>query len=188
MATFTWQLQGSTPTTIDATDAIAFCGGTFDSPITVNAYNDSTHVRSSGGADDSSANTPKNAKFISQTGGTGGDSQVDVGGGTVDLDSVSNANCPIKLNFAHGSAVAVSGWKIYAYDGTTPATAPVDIDVRMAEQGEANWTQAEGSGSPVNLADGASNTSHDRYILVSCSPLSVGLKTAFAFRTELTYT
>lgn len=188
MATFVWTLQGGTPTTIDASDYIQFAGGTFGSAITVNAYNGSTHVESSVGADDSSANTPKNSKFISQTGGTGGDSQVDIGGGTVDLDSISTANCPIKLNFAHGSAVAVTGWKIYAYDGSTPATGPSNIDVRLAEQGEANWTEAEGSGAPVNLADGSSNTTFDRYILVSCSPLTVGLKTAFAFRTELTYT
>lgn len=188
MATFAWILQGSTPTTIEATDYLQFAGAAFGDPITVNAYNDSTHVQSSVGANDSSGNSPKNSKFISQSGGSGGKSQVDVGAGTVDIDTVSTANCPLKLNFSHGSAVAVSGWKIYAYDGTTPATAPSNIDVRMAEQGETAWTEAEGSGAPVNLADGASNTSHDRYVMISCSPLTVGLKTAFAFRTELTYT
>lgn len=188
MATFVWTLQGSSPTTIDASDYIQFAGGTFGSAITVNAYNDSTHVESSVGADDSSANTPNNVKFISQTGGTGGDSQADWGDGTEDIDAITNAEATLKLNFAHGSAVAVTGWKIYAYDGSTPATAPSNIDVRMAEVGEIIFTQAEGSGSPVNLADGSSNTSFDRYILISCSPLTVGLKTAFAFRTELTYT
>jgi len=187
MATFTWYLQGTSTTTIEATDLIQFAGGTFGSAITVNAYNSSTHVESAGAADDSSANTPKNNKFISQSGGTGGDSQVDVGAGTVDIDSVTQANCALKINFAHGSSVAVSGWTFYAYDGTTPATAPANIDVRAAEYQEANFTQAEGSGSPVSLADGGAATSHDRYIMVSASPLTVGLKTAFAFRTELTY-
>lgn len=188
MATFVWTLQGSSPTTIDASDYIQFAGGTFGSAITVNSYNDSTHVESSVGADDSSGNTPNNVKFISQAGGTGGDSQADWGDGTEDLDQITNAEATLKLNFAHGSSVAVSGWKIYAYDGSTPATAPSNIDVRMAEVGEANWTEAEGSGAPVNLADGSSNTTFDRYIAISCSPLTVGLKTAFAFRTELTYT
>ena len=42
MATFTWTLQGATPTTIDATDKIQFAGATFGSPITVGSYNDST--------------------------------------------------------------------------------------------------------------------------------------------------
>ena len=73
MATFTWVLQGTSPTTIEATDIVQFAGATFDSAITVGSYNDSTHVESSVGANDSSGNTPKNSKFISQTGGTGGD-------------------------------------------------------------------------------------------------------------------
>lgn len=75
MATFTWYLQGTSPTTIDATDKFQFAGGTFDSAITVGAYNASSHVKSSGNADDSSGNGPKNSKFISQTGGTAGKSQ-----------------------------------------------------------------------------------------------------------------
>lgn len=187
MATYTWYLQGTAATTIDATDIIQFAGGTFDSAITVNSYNSSTHVETSVGGDKSSANTPKNNKFISQTGGTGGDSQVDVGAGTVDLDTVVDANCALKINFAHTSAVAVTGHIFYAYDGTTPATAPVDIDVRAAEQGDANFTQAEGSGSALSITDSASATSHDFYIILSASPESVGEKTAFKFRDELTY-
>lgn len=187
MATFTWYLQGTTPTTIDATDLIQFAGGTFGSAITVDAYNSSTHVESSEAADDSSGNTPKNNKFVSQAGGTGGDSQADWGDGTEDLDQIEQAECALKINFAHGSGVAVSGWVFYAYDGTTPATAPTDIDVRAAELGDANFTECEGSAAPVTLADGGSATSHDRYIVLSASPESVGEKTDFAFRTELTY-
>ena len=187
MATFAFTLQGTSPTTIDATDILQFAGGTFGSAITVGQYNGSTHVESNVGADDSSGNTPKNAKFISQTGGTGGDSQVDIGGGTVDLDSVSTANSPLKLNFAHGSSVAVSAWKIYFYDGTTPATAPANITCKLAEQGEANFTSGGGTSNAVNLADGAAATSHDRYIIPSVSPDTVGTKTAFGIYTELTY-
>ena len=187
MATFTWYLQGTSPTTIEATDLIQFAGGTFGSAITVNAYNSSTHVESSVGADDSSANTPKNNKFISQAGGAGGKSQVDVGAGTVLLDAVAQAACALKINFAHASNVAVSGWVFYAYDGTTPATAPANIDVRAGELADVNFTECEGSGAPLTLADGGAATSHDRYIILSASPATVGLKTAFAFRTELTY-
>lgn len=187
MATFTWYLQGASPTTIEATDIIQFAGGTFDSAITVNTWNSSTHVESSVGADDSSSNTPKNSKFISETGGTGGDSQVDIGGGTVDLDSVSTANCPLKINFSDGASVTTTDTIFYAYDGSTPATAPTGINVRGAEQGDANWTECEGSASPVTIADDTAGTSHDYFLLVSASPTTVGEKTAFAFRIELTY-
>lgn len=187
MATFVWTLQGTSPTTIDATDKVQFAGASFDSAITVGQYNATTHVKSSGGANDSNGNSPKNSKFISQTGGTGGDSQVDIGGGTVDLDSVSTANCPLKINFSHGSSVVTTGCIFYAYDGTTTTAAPTGVTFVAAEQGDANWTAAEGSASGVTITDDTTATSHDYYILVSASPDSVGLKSAFKLRMELTY-
>lgn len=187
MATFTWTLQGTSPTTIDATDIIQFAGATFDSPITVSSYNDSTHVESSVGANDSDGNTPNNVKFISQSGGGGGDSQADWGDGTEDIDAITNGEATLKITFAHGSAVATTGAIFYAYDGTTPATAPTDIDVRAFEVGDTNFTEAEGSGSALALDDNTAGTSHNYFIGVSCSPASVGEKTAFAFRMELTY-
>lgn len=188
MATFVWQLQGSSPTTIDATDILQFAGaGGFDTKVTVSAYNDTTHVKSNVGANDSSGNTPNNNKFISQTGGTGGDSQADWGDGTEDLDQITNAEASLKVNFAHGSSVITEDAIFYAYDGTTPATVPTGVDVRAAEVGDANFTEAEGSGAPVTLNDNTTSTSHDFYIVVSASPTSVGLKDDFAFRIELTY-
>jgi hypothetical protein len=188
MATFTWQLQGSTPTTIASTDILQFAGaGGFDSKVTVNAYNDSTHVKSSGGANLSSANTPNNVKFISQTGGTGGDSQADWGDGTEDIDAITNGEATLKINFSDASSVITEDAIFYAYNGTTPATAPANVDVRCAEVGDALFTQAEGSGSALTINDDTASTSHDYYILVSASPLTVGLKSAFAFRIELTY-
>lgn len=187
MAVFTWTLQGTSPTTIEATDIIQFAGASFDDPITVGSYNDSTHVESSVGANDSDGKTPNNVKFISQSGGGGGDSQADWGDGTEDIDAITNGEATLKINFAHASSVATTGAIFYAYDGTTPATAPTDIDVRAFEVGDTNFTEAEGSGSALALDDNTAGTSHDYFIGVSCSPASVGEKTAFAFRMELTY-
>lgn len=187
MATYTWYLQGASPTTIEATDIIQFAGATFGSAITVGAFNASTHVESSVGADDSSANTPKNSKFISQTGGTGGDSQVDIGAGTVDLDAVTTANCPLKINFSDAASVTTTGHIFYAYDGTTTTAVPTGVTFYAAEQADANWTNAEGSAAALTITDDAAGTSHDYYILVSASPESVGAKTAFKLRDELTY-
>lgn len=188
MATFTWTLQGSTPTTIEATDIVQFAGaGGFDSKVTVGEYNDTTHVKSSVGVDDSSGNTPNNNKFISQTGGTGGDSQADWGDGTEDLDQITTAEAALKINFSHGSSVITEDAIFYAYDGTTPATAPTGVTFKAAEVGDANFTDAEGSGSPVTINDDTTATSHDYFLVISASPDSVGLKDAFALRIELTY-
>ncbi|PIY96082.1 MAG: hypothetical protein COY66_04995 [Candidatus Kerfeldbacteria bacterium CG_4_10_14_0_8_um_filter_42_10] len=187
MATFIWYLQGTSPTTIDATDYVQFAGGTFGSAIIVGAYQDSTHVESSVGADDSSGNTPKNNKFISQSGGTGGDSQVDLGAGTVDLDTITDAGCALKINFSHGTSVVTTGHIFYAYDGTTTTAVPTGVTFQAAEKGDPNWTNAEGSAAALTITDEATGTSHDYYIAVSASPESVGLKTAFKLRDELTY-
>lgn len=187
MATSTYTLQGTTPTTIDATDKIQFAGaGGFDDPITVGEYNDTTHVKSSADANDSSGNGPYNNKFISQTGGTGGDSQADWGGGTEDLDQILASECALKYNFSDASSVAITNHTMYFYDGTTDTTPPSGLDCRLAEQGDTNFTEAEGSGSALSVTDSSSATSHDFYFVPSVSPTSVGLKTG-KLKNALTY-
>ena len=189
MATYTWALQGSSPTTLGATDILQFAGaGGFDTPIAVNSYNDTTHVESSVGGNSSSGNTPNNNKWISDAGGTGGDSQGDWGDGTEDIDQITDAECTLHINFAHGSAVAISNHIFYAYNGSSTATGPTDVDFQCAEQGDTNWTEAEGSGAALSITDSGSATSHDFYLLVSAGPTAVGEKTDFVMRDELTYT
>lgn len=188
MATFTWELQGSTPTTIDGTDIVQFAGsGGFDSKITVDEYNDTTHVKSSGAANDSSGNTPNNVKFISASGGTGGDSQADWGDGTEDLDAITDAECTLKINFSDASSVITESAIFYAYDGSTTTAVPTGVDFQCAESGDTNFTNAEGSGSALSLTDQSTAMSHDFYIACSASPESVGLKDSFTLRIELTY-
>ena len=181
MATFTHTLQGSTPTTLDATDILQFAGGTFDSKITVDAYNSSTHAKSDADADDSAANEPNNNKYVAS--GTG-----DWGDGTEALNLITDAECTLKINFAHGSDVNFEDAEFYAYDGTTTASPTVGMIVYAAEQGDAAWTRiSDGSGTPVTLADGTpAGQTFDRYIAISAAPTSVGAKTG-KYRVELTY-
>jgi len=186
MATFVHSLQGTTPTTIDATDKLQFAAGTFDSKIIVNEYNASTHVKTAADADKSAANTPKNNKFISQAGGAGGKSEVDVGAGTVLLDAVASGSAALKIVFSHASTVITEDAVFYSYDGSTPATPMVDVDVRAGEVGDTNFTEIEGSGSALALTDQATNTDHNFYIIISASPTAVGAKTG-KYRIELTY-
>ena len=180
--TFAWELQGSTPTSIVIADddVLRFAGATFADPIVVGEYNDSTHVKDGDdGSDKSSGNTPNNVKFISQSGGTGGDSQADWGDGTEDLDQITNAEATLKITITNDTNVTVTDAVFYSYNGVTPATAPVGMDVRAAEVGDANWTQAEGSASPLELTDSSTPaTSHDFYIALSKSPTGVGIKTS----------
>lgn len=176
-----WYLQGTTATTIGATDLIQFSDGTFDNPITVGAFNGGTHVRSSGGSDSSSANSPKNSKYIAS--GT-----VDVGGGTVAVSSVTTANCPLKINVSYDSNITITNVKMFAYNGTTEATAPTNLDVYLAEQGDSAWVNADGSGSALTLGDKTTGaTSHDFYVLMSVSPSAVGTQSANKVKFQFTY-
>lgn len=180
MATFTWTLQGTSPTTIEATDRIKFAGGTFSTAVTVGSYNTSCHVASSADADDSSGNGPKYSQYLTSN-------TVDIGGGSVSLSSVSTADCPLKINFSDASSVTTTSAILYAYDGTTTTSAPTGVTFYAAEQGDTNWTNAEGSAAGVTITDDTASTSHDYYFCISASPDSVGEKTAFAIRIELTY-
>lgn len=188
MATWTWVLQGQTnPTTIDSADVVQFAGGTFNSPVTVSAYQSSMHVDQNGGGsvDDSSGNGPFNSKYINST-------QVDLGGGTVDLTTATTTGAPMKITFTDGSSVSTSNTKFFACQSTeTTTSGPTGVTFYAAEVtsggGDSTWTAAETSGGALALdAHGTPATNHDFYLCVSASPDSIGAKT-FTLRAELTY-
>ena len=177
----TFVLQGTSPTTIEATDSLAFSDGTFGNPIQVSSYNGGTHVRSSGGVDDSASNTPNNNKYVAS--GTG-----DWGDGTESLANILDGECALKMTIAYDTTITVTDITMYAYDGTTPANAPTGTTVQLAEQGDSAWTQAHGSASALAIDDSTTPaTSHDFYVAISASPSSVGTKSANKIRTEFTY-
>lgn len=189
MADFTHELQGTTPTTIGATDKLQFAAsGGFDTRITVNEWNDTTHVKSSGGADSSDGNTPRNNKFVSQTDGTAGASEVSIDGATaIDLPNATTSQAALKINFADAASVETSDALFYGFNGTTPATAMAGTAIKAAEVGDDNFTDANGSGDALALADNDTpGTSHDFFIVISASPTSVGLKEG-KYRIELTF-
>lgn len=185
-ATFTWELQGTSPTTIGAlaTDEIDFSGGTFGAKVVVAAYNDSCHVRTLPSTDKSSANTPRNNKFISAT-------TADWGDGTETNTNIIDSEAALKVNFAHGSSVITENAIFFAYQqGAATTVPPVDVTFQAFESGDTNWINADGSGAALALADNGTSTSHDFFIAVSASPDAVGLKDSvgdFAIRMELDY-
>lgn len=191
--TQTWTLQGTSPTTIGDTDYLHFSAGTFKTPITVGAFNGGTHVMASDTTtDDSAANTPKNSKYIAA--GT-----VDIGAGTVNIQSatITSTNAPLKIAIAYDSAITLSAVTFYAYDGTTPATAPTNVDFYAAEVdadgyagNDATWTNIDGSGAALTLNEAtflASGTTHNAYMLISCSPSAVGTQSANKLAIAFTY-
>lgn len=179
MATFTWYLQGDTDTTLTSTGYLQLAAGTFNSKILVGNYNSSMHVEAGDGTDKSSGNTPNNNKYISDT-------EIDVGGGTVNLDTISNSDAALRINFSHTSSVETSSAIFYAY-GATTSDAPADMTIQAAEVGNSSWTNAEGSGAALSIADHTTAaSSHDYYIALSGKPTAIGNKTC-TYRMELSY-
>lgn len=179
--TQTWALQGSTPTTIGATDSIQFSDGTFDNPITVSSFNGGTHVRSSGGSDDSASNTPNNVKYIAA--GT-----ADWGDGTENCSAMLNSEATLKITVGYDTNITVTGITFYAYDGTTPATAPTNLDVYAFEFGDTAWVNCDGSGSALTLGNSTTPaTSHVFYVALSASPSAVGTQSANKVKFSFTY-
>lgn len=169
MASFNHFLQGTTDTEITSTDILQFAAGTFDSKITVGDYNSSTHVKTDTGSDKSSGNSPNNNDYD-----------------TASLP-LADGDCALKINFTHTESVAVENAVFYVYDGADTTAAPPDTTVYACEGGDDTWTNAEGSGSSLGLADHTTAaTSHDYFIGITVSPDNVGQK-APEYRMELTY-
>jgi hypothetical protein len=187
MATFTWTGQGtngSNNTTIGATDVVRFSGSAFGTNVVVNAYQDTTHVENSGGTEICASGIHlHNIKYVSS-----GNFTLDGGGSTALSGSVpTTANCTLKINFSDATSVVTTGGLFYAYDASTTTVAPTGVTFQAFEQSDTTWTNAGGSASAVTINDDTTATSHDYYFGISATPTSVGEKTAFKLRIELTY-
>jgi len=180
----TWTAQLTSGTlTIGATDKIGFYGTNFGDAITVNSYQDSTHIENSSGTELCTTNHVNNTKYLTS-------STVSINGGsssTLGASVPTTAQCPLKINFSHTSAVSTSNGKFWADNGSSDSTAPTDVTFRAGEQSNTSWTSAAPKANAVSLANQSSATSHDFYIFCSASPTDVGDKTAFRLGIELTY-
>lgn len=186
MAEFIWYGQNTaagTTTISGAEHTLSFYGAAFDTPVAVSAYQTTMH-NESGGNDQCVTNHINNCKYVDAS--------------TININEAGNqtltsgtyptaAECTLKVNFSHGSSVALSSVSFWADDGATSTAVPTDIDFRMGEFGDAAWSTPEGSGASKSLESRAAATSHDYFLFVSASPETVGELTAFRLQIELTY-
>lgn len=184
-AVFTWTGQdtnGGTEVAV-AADVISFYGASFNDAVEAGEYQTTTHVENDSNVDQCATYHLHNTKYVSAN-------NVDLdGGGSEALGAgcPTTAECPLKLNFTFDTSVATSSTTFWAYDGTTPATAPTNVTFYAGEQSDTAWTQAEGSGSAVAIDDDTAATSHDYYIFFSASPDVAGVLTSFTLKFQLTY-
>lgn len=183
MATFTWTAQKTTGTaTIGATDRIWLNGGTaVTDNVTVNSYQDGTHISNSSDVQQDTNPYVHNVKYLTST-----TMSLD-GAGSANLSTLTTANAPLKINFSDASSVTTTNAKFYAYDGTTDATAMAGVNFYAAEAGvTSTWVAANGSAAALSIQDDTTATSHDYYLALSASPTSVGAKSG-KVKITLTY-
>lgn len=172
MSTFTWYLQGTTDTEITETDVLQFASTGFNSRIVVDDYNESTHVKTSGGVDKSSANTPNNNRYVSSN-------QVSINeGANQSLSTVVDNEATLLIKIEDVSSFKIEDVIFYVYNGASVNTPPVDLDFQVAEVGDTDFTQALGRAFALALDDKTvASTEQNYYILASLSPENFGTKT-----------
>lgn len=185
MATFTWTGQTTTSPTNDlaigATDIVGFYGATFDTAIEVSSYQTTTHVENSSNVHQCTTAHLSNTKYL-------GAALVDInGGGSEDVANILTSECALKINFSDASSVTTTSNTFWADDGATSTAVPTNVTFQALEQGDAAWTNAEGSAAALTINDDTAATSHDYYIAVSASPEAVGDLEAFRLQIQLTY-
>ena len=205
MATFTWSaFMGAGPSWTDiGANTVVFSGsGGLTEPVTVASWQDETHIGNGDpGTDQCGANHPNNVKWTATN-------SMSLNGGAAQAlndTNVTQDECTLQVVFTHGSAVALTNVRFYAYDGTTTTTPATGVDCVAFEQGESqtSWTVindetvsgaltngsigGDNTSERLDLADSASATDHTYYIAVSASPEAVGAKTDFDFGMALTY-
>jgi hypothetical protein len=199
MATITFEgYMGATPDWTDlAANTLVFCSSLTDlaTAITVAEWQDGTHAGSDDpGTDQCGANHMNNVKYVDDTHFilNGGSSEV------INDTNLTQNECTLRIHFNHGSAVAVTGARLYCYDGTTTTDPGVDMEMYAFEQGQSatSWTEindysgsigGDNVGERLDLADSASSQDHYWYVAISVSPESVGDKASVDLGVTLTY-
>ena len=185
MAAFEWYGQdtGTADVAVGATDKFSFYGAAFNDAIEVSSYQDSSHVEDNANSEICSTAHLMNTKYIAA-----GSMDFNAGdGGALGAGMPTNEGCPLYILFGDDSAVTTSSTTIWAYDDSTDSAVPTGVTFQIAEGGNATWTNAEGSGAAMGVGDDTSAATHHYYFSVSASPESVGVKTAFAMKFQLTY-
>lgn len=186
MAAFEWRGQDTGTADVGPLDAdwkFGFYGAAFNDAIEVSSYQDSTHIESGSNTELCATAHLMNTKYVAA-----GSVDLNAGdGGALGAAMPTNEGCPLYILFGHASAVTTESTTIWAYDDTTDSAVPTGVTFQIAEGGNATWTNAEGSGAAMGVGDDTSAATHHYYFAVSASPESVGVKTAFAVKFQLTY-
>lgn len=198
MALYNWEVYSDTPAWHDIlVNTIVFSGSASDlsTPIQVGEYNEGTHLGSNDpGTDQCGSTHCNNVKYISDT-----EFQTGTQAETINSTNFTNDESTLRIKFRNTSSVAITGARLFCFDGVTTSTPAIGVHVYAFESPvtATEWSNindhSEGIGGDItgerlDLADHTdSSTTHYFYAAISVTPESMGVKTEFDFGIELTF-
>ena len=187
----TWDLTvsasgSSHDMTVGTTQVIGFFGDNFGDTISLGGYQHSIHILEADLADNCANHPTNSVENLEYVDGTNVYHRAGTSSGSLAVSAVEGTSL-FRYHFNHGSAVSTSGATYYAYDGTTPATPPVGVGFYAFEGGDTTWSSASGSATNLGLTNQGSLTDHYYYIGVAATPDTVGAKSGWKIRLDMTY-
>lgn len=165
-------------------NTVGFYGPGFGLSVRVGEFNETTFRTTEDGQTNGSQ--LPNVRWASATGGYVGASIIEQG-----LQSILTSEATLQVELVTDVAVQTQNAIFRTFDKASIDNPPSGVDVYAAEvasgvaSGDATWTQIQGSGTVLSLADQTNNnTTHNWFVALSSSPTSVGEKTNFAFYFE----
>lgn len=177
-------------------------GGAFGTSITVNEYNTRTFITNSAGT----VEGPEvdNIKWTHANSGIIGNA-----GSSVALTQIPNYKATLNIRFSHATPVKTINAEARVFDRSNIDAGPTGITFKIAElihtgstqvnngSGDTSWITPSGSSVTVPFVDSpgtsglspsgslTTDTQHDWYAAISCSPQTAGSKlAALYFSTE----
>lgn len=173
---------------VDSTQKIKFAGAAFADTIQVGSFQQSMHIMNADDSDECDNHPTNKVENLSYLTDTTAYHRGTTGSGEIALNTlvVPDKSC-LRYTFAHGVTVQTSGGVFYAYDGSVQANPANGVAAFAVEPPDTSWTAISGSAQSLSLTDQATNTGHYFYVGVSAGPESVGSKTGWKLRLEITY-
>lgn len=193
---------------IGAGSGLAFFGDEgFGRSVRVGEWQGRTYV-SNGGGTAQGVEAP-NTKYLNSGSGVLGQT-----GSGVALTAIPNPQCPLNVRFEHDSPVQVVSAELRIYDRSDTNRPASGVTTKVAEvihpdpvqnnngSGDTTWLTPGGSGAVVSMApspgpsglyagNGAnstwSDTRHDWFLAISCSPDSIGGKSMYGLYVAVEY-
>lgn len=169
-------------------NTVGFFGASFGFSIRVAEFNQTTFRTNANGT--ANGGTMPNTRFANSSGAFVGGSPT-----VQDLLSIDDTESTISIRLTTDNAVGTQNTSFRAFDRIDINNNPSGVTVRAAQMlkpspvvrgsGDISWTTVAGSGATLSLADQALNaTTHDWFISLTATPLSIGEKTNIGFYFE----